>query len=640
MLVEACLLRALSRRGYTALQRSTLRYISIISTRLKTSIYAGMIQTESPYYQPVPEPPAPFSSSAESMPGDPDYSVCTGDNTLPGCDASWAVRIVESSGIEIGGAGLYTWFNNYVQEPCVDGMDCQLAQVYIENTYGNVSIYNLITIGAVDMLVDDSEEGAMVVPALDNLFLASHPFWSEMAVYRPVSVPSDGSGSSGGGSGDTGDDVYVPPAIWSESNPAVGCIPPCTLILPPFPLGSTTTITWPPLTTSLRSLSGTVTMTITTTISIPVVTTTEIEWWPIVIGSTDIANASFSPVQSVMPDPIVLTFPGGIAPFPPSQIPDPEAGTTAASTSTSTDALLVVIPTTSHPVTIQPQPTISMATPPPSNIPSVTWSSSKPSSTCTIGCGRHHCGLFGCGTSCGLFGCGGGCGIWGCGGGCGLFGCGGGGCSTGDCDGGCSLLTCGGLGCTTGDCGSMGCPSGDCSGCPTGGCGGFEPDPDENNDCTSLMTATVCTEIVSIFVPTDATTTTTTTKVRTSLYHDRSSSTNNLLPVDQVRYHRRLHGRGYYPDHDLFNERILCHRDRVPVPHPGLDGGRRHYNLGGEQYREHAQRLGRNALGRHDEQRSRCNDDGRRSRNQRRNPDGVADGPAFYRAVHLSGRRH
>lgn len=260
--------------------------------------------------------------------------------------------------------------------------------------------------------------------------------------------------------------TFVPPSIWSSPNPVVACIPPCNVVLPPFPLGFTTTITWPPLTTTLMSLSGAVTVTITTTISIPAITTTEIEWWPVSIGSGYTTSAAFSPVQSVMPPSVIISFPPSVATFPPTQIPDPVYPTPPSSSTSGTPVpIIIIFPSTSYPVTIQPQPTISVRTPPPTGVPSVTWTDGPPQTTCTSGCGRQNCGLFGCGTDCGLFGCDGGCGIWGCGGGCGLFGCGGLGCAFGFCDGGCPLINCGGPGCSSGGCG---CGPNGCTEQPTG----------------------------------------------------------------------------------------------------------------------------------------------------------------------------
>ncbi len=322
-----------------------------------------------------------------------------------------------------------------------------------------------------------------------------------------IDLEAFGEDDSSSGS-DPNQVVFVPPSIWDSSNPAVACVPPCTLVLPPYQLGFTTTLNWPPLTTSVASLSGTVTVTVTTTIVVPPLTTTEIEWWPITIGNTQSNLIAFSAVQSVMPPPFTYPFSAGVAPFPPSQIPQ----TGGSTTSSSVGAAAFVIPATNRPVAIQPQPTVSMQTPPPKNIPSVTWTAGPPQATCTSGCGTLQCSFFGCGESCGLFACNGGCGIWGCGGGCGLFGCGGPTCSSDLCDGGCPLTKCGGSGCVGGACGELGCPSGDCTKCPPEGCGGLNTDPSE--DCTELQTATICTLVVSSFVPAGTTAWSTTTQVK------------------------------------------------------------------------------------------------------------------------------
>lgn len=154
---------------------------------------------------------------------------------------------------------------------------------------------------------------------------------------------------------------------------------------------------------------------------------------------------------------------------------------------------------------------MSVSTPLPTGILTVTYKSAKPTATCSSNCSYKNCGLFGCSSGCGIFGCGSGCGIWGCRGRCGLFGCRGGpGCPLGLCSGGCPLSKCGGLGCTTGSCGNGGCPSGDCSMCPNGKCGDVEQN--KSNDCTSLETASLCTMVVSSFVPAGTTGWSTTTR--------------------------------------------------------------------------------------------------------------------------------
>src|SRR5438552_3564585 len=74
------------------------------------NIFAGMIQTESPYYQPTPPPPAPFTNQVGLFPGDPDYT-CAPNDEFSGCDESWGLIIRESRDIFIAGAGLYSWFS-------------------------------------------------------------------------------------------------------------------------------------------------------------------------------------------------------------------------------------------------------------------------------------------------------------------------------------------------------------------------------------------------------------------------------------------------------------------------------------------------------------------------------------------------
>lgn len=78
------------------------------------NVFAGMVQTESPYYQPMPMAPEPFRSSVGALPGDPDYS-CNGDD-FDGCDSSWAVMITGCHNVFVAGAGLYSWFDTYAQD--------------------------------------------------------------------------------------------------------------------------------------------------------------------------------------------------------------------------------------------------------------------------------------------------------------------------------------------------------------------------------------------------------------------------------------------------------------------------------------------------------------------------------------------
>lgn len=127
----------------------------------------------------------------------------------------------------------------------------------------------------------------------------------------------DGNGGSGdGGDGDgDGDILYIDPTIWSSDKPTAGCQPPCTLVLPPWPLSSMTTISFPVITETIKetwpeTTSGVTkyrTTTITVRITLPPLTTSEIEVSNIILtGST----SKSVPVRgSVIPSPVTLTEP-------------------------------------------------------------------------------------------------------------------------------------------------------------------------------------------------------------------------------------------------------------------------------------------------------------------------------------------
>lgn len=140
------------------------------------NVFAGMLQTEAPYYQPMPKAPEPFKGQVGKYPGDPEYS-CKGDD-FDGCDVAWAVVMRESENIMIAGAGTYSWFDKYTQE-CIDEQKCQKALWYLDKNYDNVRIQHLITIGPKYMLVSDGQG----VLASDNLATTAHPRWSHLAYY-------------------------------------------------------------------------------------------------------------------------------------------------------------------------------------------------------------------------------------------------------------------------------------------------------------------------------------------------------------------------------------------------------------------------------------------------------------------------
>lgn len=313
----------------------------------------------------------------------------------------------------------------------------------------------------------------------------------------------NGSGSEGSSI------VYVDPSIWTDGlsstsggasgNTSITCEPPCVIVLPPYPLGTTTTVTWPLLTTTFLLSSAGALETVTSTISVPPFAISEVDFQPITLEVTDSSSYTLFPIQSIMPPSFIYNLPAFQETFSPTAIPTAYGvagghvgGTTSASATTSKSSSSTAVAggiwySTPHPITIQPMPTQSIILPPLSTpIPSVTVSKGKPKSTTSaVGAGTRDCSIFGCKPYCGIFGCDGGCGIFGCGGGCGPFGC------IPDC----SLSTCGGLGCVGGGCGSAGSNN------------------DDDNNCDDPVTASACTLIISSWSTSPMTEYSTTTKV-------------------------------------------------------------------------------------------------------------------------------
>lgn len=110
------------------------------------NILMAMIQTESPYYQPVPQAPRPFTPG--QFPNDPQFDACRSNPVK--CALSWAVRIVDSSSIWILGSGLYSFYSDYSQD-CLETGDCQQRGFEIEQS-SDLWIYNLCTRAITEMV--------------------------------------------------------------------------------------------------------------------------------------------------------------------------------------------------------------------------------------------------------------------------------------------------------------------------------------------------------------------------------------------------------------------------------------------------------------------------------------------------------
>ncbi|RFU28181.1 hypothetical protein B7463_g8175, partial [Scytalidium lignicola] len=147
--------------------------------------FAGMIQTESPYFQyaDATESPGPFAdtvglfSNDPSFPDDPD--TCAGTDLL--CNFAWSVLLDGVTNLTVAGAGLYSWFDAYDQSICVDAQNCQQRLVNDQGFNAGLYVWNLVTIGSVEMVSDTYYNTSIF--AANNTQLDSHPFWSALAAY-------------------------------------------------------------------------------------------------------------------------------------------------------------------------------------------------------------------------------------------------------------------------------------------------------------------------------------------------------------------------------------------------------------------------------------------------------------------------
>lgn len=91
----------------TAVEHHSLYQYQFADT---TNIFASQLQTETPYYQPLPTSLVPFTANDTLQ--DPTFDC---DGVTGNCDEAWGLRILSSSDIFIYGANHYSWFNNYEQ---------------------------------------------------------------------------------------------------------------------------------------------------------------------------------------------------------------------------------------------------------------------------------------------------------------------------------------------------------------------------------------------------------------------------------------------------------------------------------------------------------------------------------------------
>ena len=268
-------------------------------------IYMGHIQTESPYFQPVPAAPAPFAAAA-SFPNDPDFSSCnlTASSDNEQCRYAWGLRVVDSNGVIIHSAGLYSFFNDFYQD-CDGTNNCQERILEVTGSTG-VIIYNLFTVATVQ--IANGIDSSMVLQAANQ-----RGFTTEVSVWLPLP------------GGDNVEIVWVGTDIWST--PTVTCSTvPCLLVIPTSSLSSDTTISPSSYTTPLvyGGFKTTTIGGIGTTVFVTTITTVTISIPTIVTGGIPYSNVN---VSSTGPTPITIIPSVNIPPIG-VPLPDGSGGTT------------------------------------------------------------------------------------------------------------------------------------------------------------------------------------------------------------------------------------------------------------------------------------------------------------------------
>jgi len=124
------------------------------------NVFMTMIQSETPYWQPGPPAPSPYTPDPNF--DDPTYAHCTPGDVR--CPMSYSIRAKNCQNVYLYGAGMYNFFNNYDQT-CLTTEDCQTTMVDLE---GNTAfhMYNINTKAAINMVVEN--DARVLAKASDN----------------------------------------------------------------------------------------------------------------------------------------------------------------------------------------------------------------------------------------------------------------------------------------------------------------------------------------------------------------------------------------------------------------------------------------------------------------------------------------
>ncbi|KAF9531445.1 exo-beta-1,3-glucanase [Crepidotus variabilis] len=147
----------------TASEHHVLYQYSLVNA---ANHYLGLIQTESPYFQPNPSAPTPFHTDTRY--NDPTTAI----------SSAWALYIKNTKDTTVFGAGLYSFFVNYSENQCKTTQNCQAQIATIDSTSSGIHIYSLSTVRSTYQL---SVEGKGVINQSSNQngFAPTVTSWSQ-----------------------------------------------------------------------------------------------------------------------------------------------------------------------------------------------------------------------------------------------------------------------------------------------------------------------------------------------------------------------------------------------------------------------------------------------------------------------------
>jgi len=145
----------------TASEHHTLYQYSLVNAQ---NHYMGLIQTETPYYQPNPAVPSPFSVN-------PTYQDPT---VFPGGSA-WSLHVTTSSNIIVMGGGFYSFFQSFGQG-CLTTENCQSQIVNVDST-SSINLYSISTV-ATTFQVSVNNNGIVNQASNLNGFASTVTSWS------------------------------------------------------------------------------------------------------------------------------------------------------------------------------------------------------------------------------------------------------------------------------------------------------------------------------------------------------------------------------------------------------------------------------------------------------------------------------